>query len=58
VHQGNSAFYVVMVGFSLLPQFLYVQVATLLEHNFKMCRWDQLYAYLPSADIKRAFVGI
>jgi hypothetical protein len=33
VHQRNGAFHIAMVGFSLLPQSLYVQVATLLEHN-------------------------
>ena len=55
VHQRNGAFDLVMVSFSLLPQSLYVEVVTLLEHNLKMCRWSQLYAYLPSADAKRSF---
>ncbi len=35
---GNGAFYVAVVGFSFLPQFLYVQVVTLLEHTSEMYR--------------------
>ena len=40
VHQGNGAFDSMMVVFRLQSQFLYVQIATLLERNRKMFNWN------------------